>query len=108
MAVLEILSVALEVPELTPGVQFYADAGLEADIKGDVAQFTCKGRTRSAITLIGGKERKRLHHIALRADDLDGIALKTPRFGGAVIEPPAGTIDKEGLWNDYSPRRHSA
>ena len=72
MAVLSALSLTLEVPDLDAGVTFYTDAGLVADVEGNIARLRCPGQDRDSIVLLGGHERKRLHHISLRADDLDG------------------------------------
>ena len=97
MAVLSALSVTLEVPDLAPGVKFYGDAGLIPDVKGEVARFRCDGQTRESIILLGGAARKRLHHISLRADQLDSIAASVASFGGEVIGPPNG-FSADGLW----------
>ena len=97
MAVLGALSVTLEVPEIEAGVKFYTDAGMVGTVEGDVARLRCDGQERDTIVLLGGAERKRLHHISLRADDLDGIAAKVGEHGGTVTTAPAGFEDN-GLW----------
>lgn len=99
MAVLGALSVTLEVPDVAPGVSFYTDAGLVAavDDKEGSARFRCEGSDRDAIVLLGGYPRKRLHHIALRADGLDEIAFKAPGAGGRIVDAPTGCEDN-GLW----------
>lgn len=97
MAVLGALSVTLEVPDLDAGVRFYTDAGLLADVEGGTARLRCAGQDRDSIVLLGGFPRKRLHHISLRADDLDGIAVKVAEHGGKVVEAPKGFEDN-GLW----------
>jgi catechol 2,3-dioxygenase-like lactoylglutathione lyase family enzyme len=97
MAVLGALSVTLGVPDISPGVQFYTDAGLLADVDGDVAHIRCAGQDRDSIELRGDAARKRLHHISLRAEDLDDIAAKVPRWGGKILGTPPGFRD-EGLW----------
>ena len=97
MAVLGALSFTLEVSDLEPGVKFYTDAGLIADVSGDIARLRCEGQDRDSIVLLGGHDRKRLHHISLRADDLDGIAGKVPGKGGKVVGAPEGFEDN-GLW----------
>lgn len=89
MAVLGALSVTLEVPDLDPGVKFYTDAGLIADVQDNTARLRCDGQDRDSILLLGGASRKRLHHISLRADDLDAIARKAPELGGRVVAAPA-------------------
>jgi catechol 2,3-dioxygenase-like lactoylglutathione lyase family enzyme len=97
MAVLGVLSYALEVPDIGAGVTFYTDAGLIAEVDGDRATFRCQGQDRASIQLIGGAPRKRLHHICLRAEDLEGMRDRTPLAGGAVAEAPAG-FRPDGLW----------
>ena len=97
MAVLGALSITLEVPDVAPGVAFYTDAGLVADVEGDVARLRCEGQDRDSIVLIGGRPRKQLHHISLRADGLDTIATGVPAQGGRVVAAPAGFEDN-GLW----------
>lgn len=97
MPVQGVLSVTLEVPQLEDGVRFYEDAGLVAEVREGVARLRCAGQARASIVLIGGAARKRLHHIALRADGLDEIAKKTPDAGGQVVDPPPG-FGTEGLW----------
>lgn len=97
MPVLGPLSYTLEVPSLDEGIKFYTDAGLEAESDGKIAKFRCVGQDRESIVLIGGAEKKRLHHVALRADGLDEIAANVPGAGGKVIAAPEGFEDK-GLW----------
>ena len=97
MAVLGALSFTLEVPDLDAGVRFYTDAGLVADVEDDVARLRCPGQDRDSIVLLGGFGCKRLHHISLRADDLDGIAAKVAEHGGEVVAAPEGFEDN-GLW----------
>ena len=97
MAVLGALSVTLEVPEIEAGVKFYTDAGMVGTVDGDVARLRCEGQERDTIVLLGGASRKRLHHISLRADHLDGIAGKVGEHGGKVTTAPAGFEDN-GLW----------
>ena len=86
MPVLGPLSVTLEVPDIEPGVKFYTDAGLIASVENGVARMRCEPQGRASIILIGGATRKRLHHITLRADRLDAIAVLVPQHGGTVIE----------------------
>lgn len=97
MAVLGLLSVTLEVPDLAQAVKFYTDAGLVATINGAVAHLRCEGQDRDTMTLLGSFHRKRLHHISLRADDLEGIMERVPLFGGRVVNAPDG-FPSDGLW----------
>lgn len=97
MAVLGVLSLTLEVPDLEPGVAFYTAAGLDVSSSGDRAAFRCAGQNRDAIILVRGAATKRLHHIQLRADGLAEIAAAVPRHGGKLVARPDG-FDDEGLW----------
>ena len=97
MPVLGALSYTLEVPDLDAGVRFYTDAGLVADVEGDLARLRCEGQDRDSVVLLGGFGRKRLHHVSLRADDLDGMARQVEAHGGRVTAAPEGFEDN-GLW----------
>ena len=97
MAVLGPLSFTLEVPDLEAGVSFYVDAGMVAEVQGSVARLRCPGQDRDSIILLGGFARKRLHHIALRADRLDEMAANATEHGGKVVAAPDGFEDN-GLW----------
>lgn len=99
MAVIGPYGVALEVPDLEPGIEFYTQAGLEVEVVGDQAHFRCLGRDETCIVLIGGAMRKRLHHLMLRADParLEAARAAVLGQGGEVIEVPQG-FDSSGLW----------
>lgn len=97
MAVLSALSVTLEVPDIKPGVEFYTDAGLFATVEGNRARLRCEGQDRDTIALLGGAPRKRLHHLSLRADDLDRMTSTIEQAGGMIIGAPEGFTD-DGLW----------
>ncbi len=97
MAVTGVLSFTLAVPDIAPGVAFYTDAGLVADVAGNVARFRCPGQDRETIVLLGGAAAKRLHHIALRVDSLAGMAGDVVRAGGQVVAAPVEFSDA-GLW----------
>ncbi len=97
MPVLGPLSLTLEMPDVDVGIRFYTEAGLEAASDGRVARLRCPGTDRDCLVLLGGAAKKRLHHIALRADGLGEIAAHTPKSGGEVIAAPVGFAE-EGLW----------
>lgn len=97
MAVLNMLSVTLEVPDIAAGVRFYTDAGLVAHVDGEIARLRCVGQDRPSVILLGGHARKRLHHIELRAEELDLIAAAIPRNGGQVVQAPEA-YETDGLW----------
>ena len=97
MAVSGVLSVTLEVPDINPGVAFYTDAGMLAEIDGRVAKIRCADQQRPSIVLLGGFPRKRLHHVTLRADALQTIASEVSSAEGRVVPSPQG-FDDNGLW----------
>lgn len=97
MPVTGLLSYTLEVPDVERGVRFYTDAGLTATREGDRAIFACKSQDRASIVLLGGAERKRLHHVHLRAEGLEEIAANAQEHGGQVMDAPSGFAD-DGVW----------
>jgi catechol 2,3-dioxygenase-like lactoylglutathione lyase family enzyme len=97
MAILGVLSLALEIPDIARGVKFYTDAGLEAEVDGHRARFHCRGQARTCLELLGGAPRKRLHHVRLRAERLAAVRAAALAGGGTEIPPPEG-FDSEGLW----------
>lgn len=97
MAVLSALSVTLEVPDVEPGLKFYTDAGLTAARRGRNAYLHCAGQSSDSIQLLGGAARKRLHHISLRADNLDDIAARVPATGGRLVVAP-GESQYGAVW----------
>ena len=97
MPVLGLLSFTLEVPSVDEGVTFYTDAGLVAQVTGKTARLRCPGQDRDAIVLLGGHPRKRLHHIALRATELEAVAIRTTAHGGRVVDAP-DAFERDGLW----------
>jgi catechol 2,3-dioxygenase len=97
MGVLGMSSVTLEVPELAPGIRFYSDAGLIAEVDDDIARFRCPRQALPSIVLRAGSTAKRLHHVELRADALAEIAAAVPAAGGAVVDAPDGHAP-DGLW----------
>lgn len=97
MAVLGALSVTLEVPDIDPGVKFYTDAGMAVEVVGNVARLRCEDGDGDSIVLVGGHARKRLHHISLRADDLNECRARVAGAGGKVVSAPSG-FEENGLW----------
>ena len=95
--ILGIWSVTLEVPHLEAGVRFYEDAGLTTIVNGNSASFTCPGQTHESIVLLGGAPFKKLHHLALRAIDLEAVAHRVDAAAGQILAPPKG-FPNEGLW----------
>ncbi|HEY4970255.1 MAG TPA: VOC family protein [Steroidobacteraceae bacterium] len=99
MAVLGPHGVTLEVPDITSGVEYYTEAGLDSSVAGNVARFRCSGGQAECITLLGGAARKRIHHLTLRADPalFDNVRHQVSAHGGRLMNPPAGFTD-DGIW----------
>lgn len=97
MPVLGLLSYTLEVPSLDVGVRFYEDAGLIATVDSDTAILRCAEQQRPCVILKGGAAHKRLHHVALRASDLEEVSTAVDAAGGRVVAAPEGQ-NAEGLW----------
>jgi catechol 2,3-dioxygenase-like lactoylglutathione lyase family enzyme len=97
MAVLGLLSVTLEVPDLDAGIKFYTDAGLEVTRAPEQAVFRCTDQDRDCLTLLQGSGHKRLHHIRLRAEALSDMVAKAVAGGGQIVLPPDRCEDN-GLW----------
>lgn len=99
MAVTGPYSVTLEVPDLRRGVEFYKDAGLDARVEDGRAYLSCIDDDHACIVLIGSAPRKRLHHLALRADParIDGARNRVEEHGGKLISAPPG-CKEAGLW----------
>lgn len=99
MTVLGVSAVALDLPDVDPGIAFYERAGMIAERTSDAALLRCPGQEQPAIILRGGVTRKRLNHLRLRSDlsQAGALADRIVGLGGTVIEPPAhGDVD--GLW----------
>jgi catechol 2,3-dioxygenase-like lactoylglutathione lyase family enzyme len=97
MPVIGLSAIALDVPDLAQAIDFYTAAGLEAAPDGNRAYLRCKGRDRDCMLLLGEAPHKKLNHIRMRAEDLDGIAAKVGPSGGELMAAPAG-MSAEGIW----------
>jgi len=97
MAVSGVIGIALQVPDLDAGTRFYTDAGLDAVAAQGRVSLTCAGSLVSSVTLSQSPGPMRLHHVVLRAGDLDAVAALVPGHGGRVVAAPAGH-DADGLW----------
>ena len=98
MAVQDVLSVTLDVPDVDVGTRFYTDAGLDiAPSDGEIARLRCAGHERASIVLRGGAPRKRLNHITLRCDELDEVATCVSDAGGEIVSAADDRADN-GLW----------
>ena len=97
MAVSGVIGIALQVPDLDAGTRFYTDAGLDAVAAPGRVSLICAGSLVASVTLSQSPGPMRLHHVVLRAGELDAIAALVPGHGGRVVAAPAGH-DADGLW----------
>ncbi len=91
--------VALGVPELKVGVDFYEAFGLEAVNRADHVAMRCFGRAQDQIVLVETGAKRKLHHFSLgtSAQGLQTIAGRLQQLGIQRLEPPyVGAPD--GLW----------
>jgi catechol 2,3-dioxygenase len=99
MSVLGVIGVAMEVPDLEPAKRFYEDAGLRLEERDGRLRCRCEGQQRDAITLVGGAERKRFHHLILAVDpdSMPRMMKAIANNGGEMVGTPPGWSD-DGLW----------
>jgi catechol-2,3-dioxygenase len=90
---------ALEVPDLEVGREFYSDFGMEARDDGDRVVLRCAGHDQDQVVLLGGVERKRLHHICFgtRENEIAGMKRGLESAGIELVEPPYEGA-RDGVW----------
>jgi len=91
--------VALGVPDLKAGVDFYEAFGLEKQERGDHVAMRCFGRAQDQIVLIENGSKRMLHHVSLGTTEaqLREIARRVESQGIQRLEPPYKTAP-DGLW----------
>ena len=91
--------VALGIPDLKVGVDFYDAFGLEAVERADHVAMRCHGRAQDQIVLVETGRDRKLHHFSL-GTDANGLAAIEARLQAKGIEqldpPYAGAPG--GLW----------
>jgi len=91
--------VALGIPEMKAGIDFYETFGLETVNRADHVAMRCVGRAQDQIVLIETGSKRRLHHFSLGTSEkgLQAIAAKLEQARIARLDRPyAGAPD--GLW----------
>ena len=91
--------VALGIPELKTGVDFYEAFGLETVERPDHVAMRCFGRDQDQIVLLETGQKRKLHHFSLGTSEagLKEIARRLESQGIARLDAPyAGAPD--GLW----------
>lgn len=88
--------VALSVPDVARGRDFYQDFGLEAHDRGGSVAMRCAGRDQDQIVLLEGSQPA-LHHRSYAVDELAGTQRRLEAAGVRLEDPPwPGAAD--GLW----------
>src|SRR3546814_18698120 len=91
--------VALVIPDLKVGVDFYAAFGLAAVERPDHVAMRCDGREQDQIVLVETGQNRKLHHFSLGTDapGLAAIAQRLQAKGIEQLDPPyAGAPG--GIW----------
>ena len=91
--------VALGIPDIKTGVDFYEAFGLETHHRADHVAMRCFGRAQDQMVLIETGKNRKLHHFSLGANQagLDAIANKLAQQGVATVPRPYAHAP-EGLW----------
>jgi len=91
--------VALGVPDLKPGVDFYETFGLEKLERADHVAMRCFGRDQDQIVLIETGAKRKLHHFSLGTTEthLFEIERRLENLGIPRLAPPYKTAPG-GLW----------
>jgi catechol 2,3-dioxygenase-like lactoylglutathione lyase family enzyme len=91
--------VALGVPDLKAGADFYAAFGLNKFERGDTLAFRCDNRDHDEIVLIETGQPRKFQHISFGADSegLKRIARELKKRGIEQLDPPYSEAP-DGLW----------
>jgi len=98
MAVQNLLSYALTIPDLETGRRFYGDFGLLPEERDGVIACRCEGRDQDQVLLVEGP-RKRLHHLRFGSDEAGVAAIhaRAKQHNIGEIDPPHRAFNG-GLW----------
>jgi catechol-2,3-dioxygenase len=91
--------VALGIPELKTGVDFYEAFGLQKLERADHVAMRCLGREQDQIVLVETGKKRKLHHFSLGTTD-SGLQAITRRLQQRSIAPEKAPYAgaPEGLW----------
>ena len=91
--------VALGIPDLKPGVEFYETFGLQTQERADHVAMRCFGREQDQIVLIETGQKRKLHHFSLGTTEtgLREIARRLESQGIERLDAPYKTAPG-GLW----------
>ncbi|WP_189338349.1 VOC family protein [Sphingobium sp. SCG-1] len=90
---------ALTVPDLTEGAEFYQAFGLNMADRGGALGFRCDGRDHDEVILVETGRDRRFHYASFGADEasLPIIAQRLQDRGIARLDPPSADAP-DGLW----------
>lgn len=91
--------VALGIPELKTGVDFYEAFGLHKVERADHVAMRCFGREQDQVVLVETGQKRRLNHFSLGTSEagLQAIGRRLEQRGISTQEPPYSGAP-EGLW----------
>ena len=91
--------IALGIPDMKVGTDFYEDFGLETINRPDHVAMRCFGRDQDQIILIETGKSRKFHHVSFGAsrEGLKSIRERVEARGIALIDPPFAEAP-EGLW----------
>lgn len=91
--------IALGIPSMREGVDFYEAFGLEAVDRPDHVAMRCFGRAQDQVVLVETGQPRKLHHFSLGADaaGLDQVKARLADRGITLLDPPYQGAP-EGLW----------
>jgi catechol-2,3-dioxygenase len=91
--------VALGIPDLKVGVDFYEAFGLETTNRADHVAMRCYGRAQDQIVLLETGQKRKLHHFSLGTSEagLRDIASRLAKLNIARLDAPYKTAP-DGLW----------
>jgi len=91
--------IALGIPDMKVGTDFYEDFGLETVDRPDHVAMRCHGRDQDQIVLIETGQKRKFHHFSLgtTAQGLETLKSRLEKQGIALLDPPyQGAAN--GIW----------
>lgn len=91
--------IALGIPELKVGVDYYQDFGLEMHNRHDHVAMRCFGRAQDQVVLIETGESRKFHHACYGTtpQGLEGVQNKLKTLGIPQLDPPYSGASG-GIW----------
>jgi catechol 2,3-dioxygenase-like lactoylglutathione lyase family enzyme len=98
MTIRSLQHIALTVPDVAAGKQFYSDFGMQARDDGQRVIMRCVGRDQDQMILLEGA-KKSLHHICLgaRTEAIREITQRLEKNGHKLVDAPRES-PADGIW----------